>query len=79
MIKNVYWSSCKVPVILVRFERNSKFLYGFSKNARISIFMKIRPVEAGLFHADGQRDMTKLKSLFVILRTRLRKMNVTLL
>jgi len=36
--------------------------------------MKIRPVGAELFHADrrtdGQRDMTKLMSLFAFLRTR---------
>jgi hypothetical protein len=28
----------------------------FSKNAEISHFMKICPVEAELFHADGQTD-----------------------
>ena len=32
----------------------------FSKNPQISNFMKIRPVGAKLFHADGQTDMTKL-------------------
>ena len=32
----------------------------FSIRAHISNFMKIRSVEAELFHADGQTDMTKL-------------------
>jgi len=36
---NVCWSSCKVPVILVR----------VSKNTQMSYFKKIRPVEAKLF------------------------------
>jgi len=36
------------------------FLYRFSKNLQISNFMKIRPVGAELFHADGRTDMTKL-------------------
>jgi hypothetical protein len=36
------------------------FLDIFFKNTQISNFMKIRPVGAELFHADGQTDMTKL-------------------
>ena len=32
------------------------------KNTQISNFMKIRPVGAELFHADGWTDMTKLNS-----------------
>jgi hypothetical protein len=32
----------------------------FSKNTQISNFMKIRPVGAELFHANGRTDMTKL-------------------
>jgi hypothetical protein len=64
MNKNVYWSSCKVLVILVRFKWNLNFLSGFSKNIQISNCMKIRQVGAEMFHADrrtdGRRDMTKL-------------------
>jgi hypothetical protein len=50
--KNVYWSSCKVPVILVRFYWD--FLGIFFKNTQISYFIKIHSVEAELCHAVGQ-------------------------
>jgi hypothetical protein len=40
------------------------FLDRFSKNPLISNFMKIRPVGAELFHADGQREMAKLTAAF---------------
>jgi len=46
MIKDVDWPSRKVL----------NFLDRFSKNPRISNFLKIRPVVAKLFHADGQMD-----------------------
>jgi len=36
----------------------------FSTNAQILDFVKIRPVEADLFQADGQADMTKLIAAF---------------
>ena len=52
----VHTSSCKVPVILVRFSSNLASLDRFSKNPQMSNFIKIRLVEAELFHADGQTD-----------------------
>jgi len=62
MIKNVYWSSCKVPVILGRFWRDLNFLTKFSRKTQISNLINNRPVRAELFHADGQTGtgMTKL-------------------
>jgi len=59
MIKNVYRSSCKVPIILVRMLQNFNFLDRFSKNTQILSFMKICPVETELLHADGRKDKYK--------------------
>ena len=56
MIKNVYRSSCKVPVILVQFSWKLNSVDRFSKNLKISNFMKIRSVGTELFHADGRTD-----------------------
>ena len=51
MIKNVYW----YPLFLLNF--NNTWIFStdfFFLNPQISNFLKIRPVEAGLFHADGR-------------------------
>ena len=63
-MKNVYWSSCKVPVAIVRIYLKLNFRNRFSKNTQVSNFIKIRPVGADLFHTDGQTDMTKLPVAF---------------
>ena len=63
MMKNVYWSSCKVPFIIVNFYSKLNILDVFSKNPLIPNFMKIRPVEAKLFHADGRKDIQDAANL----------------
>jgi len=52
-IKNVNWSSCKIPV--VRCSRNLNFLDRFSKNTQTSNFVVIRPVATESFHAENRR------------------------
>ena len=56
MIKNLYWSSCNVLVILTRFLKKFNVLNRFSKNSKTLKLMKIRPVGDELSHADGQTD-----------------------
>jgi hypothetical protein len=62
IIKNVYWSSSKVPLLFLSdFNETGILSTGFSKNTQISNFMKIRQVGADLFHAvkrtDGRTDI----------------------
>ena len=64
-IINVYWSSCKVTAILVKFRWNLIFFVDrVSKNTQISNLMKVHLVGAELFHADvridRQTDMAKI-------------------
>ena len=66
---NAHRSSCKVPVIVVRFKWNFNFLDRFSKNSQISNFIKICSVGYE-FHADGGAWRTQY-SPFAILQTRL--------
>jgi len=61
MIKNSYRSSCKVPLLFLSdFNETSIFSTDFSKIAQMSNLMKIRPVAAKMFHADGQTDMNQI-------------------
>ena len=57
MIKNLYWSSCKVPLFLSDYNETVIFSTDFQKNTQKSNLMKIRPLGAELFQAeDGQTD-----------------------
>ena len=47
------------PLFLTYFNKTWIFSI-FFENSQISNFMKIRPMEAELFHTDGQTDVTKL-------------------
>jgi hypothetical protein len=47
----------------------------FSESPKISSFIKIRPVGAELFHADGRTHDEANSRFFAILRTRLKAIN----
>ena len=59
MIKNVNWSTCKGPVILVTFYWNLHFLVIYSKNSQTSNFTRIRTLGAELFHADRRTEKSR--------------------
>jgi hypothetical protein len=73
MIKMYIGLHVNYPLFLSDFNETWIFLDRFSRNPKISNFMKIRPDGAEVFQADGrtQTDVTKL-ILFTILRTRLK-------
>ena len=71
MIKNIYRSSCKVPVILVRFEWNLNFIDSFSKTTQIPNFMTIRQQEPCYSMRTDGLTMTKLIVVFAISQMRL--------
>jgi hypothetical protein len=55
MFKNVYWTSCTVPLFLSDFDETGVFSTDFRKML-ISNFMKVRVVGAELFRVDGETD-----------------------
>ena len=59
----------KYPLFLSDFNDACIFLGRFSKNTPIPNCRTMRSVEAKLFHADGQTDMTKLTVALRNLRT----------
>jgi hypothetical protein len=71
VMKNVWWSSCKVPFVFSNFNGTWIFWTVFRKIPKQN-FMKIRPVAAELLHADRRTDITKLIVGFAILRSRLK-------
>ena len=58
MITNVYRSSCKVAVIVVRFELNLNFLDTFSEYLRVRNSMNIGPGVTEFYRARRRTDMT---------------------
>ena len=60
----------KYPISLSDFNE-TWILSRVSKNTQMLNFVKIRPVGAELFHANGQADEADIR-LFAILRTRLK-------
>jgi len=55
----------KYPLFLFDSHETWSIRDRFSKNIQIPNFMKICPVEAEVFHAEGRTDMTKLIVTFL--------------
>jgi len=64
IIKNYIGPHVNYPFLLSEFNETSIFFDRFSKKTKIPNFMKIRPQEAELFHADRRTDTTKLIVVF---------------
>ena len=74
LTKNIYWFSCKVPIILLWFQRKLNYLDRFSGNNEISNLIENHPVGADLFHADRRTEMTTLlDAFFAIFRKHLKR------
>jgi hypothetical protein len=58
IIKHLYRHSCQISFTIVGFKENMNFLDKFPINPQISNFIKIRPTESDLLHADWQMDGT---------------------
>ena len=57
----------QTTVIFVKFGRKLNSFISFCKNTEISNFMKIRPIGAKLFHADGRTDRhDEVDSVFLL-------------
>jgi hypothetical protein len=68
-IINVFYSSCEVPVILIRFQQTVHFSTDFRNTPKYRISRKSVQLAADLFHADRQTDrqtdrLDKAKSHF---------------
>jgi len=70
MIKNIYLSSRKAPVILVRVNKTLTFSTFFSKKHSNIKFHENQTVGIELFHADRRTDTKKLIVGLAVLRTR---------
>jgi hypothetical protein len=51
------WSSCKVPVIVVRFQPKLKYVDIFKYSCRMSDYKKTHLALLELIHADGQTNI----------------------